>query len=403
MGEYNSAWNETTRCRSQINSQSQGDPLYTVTIHKTEHEFRQLRGAWNELLPHSCNDDIFLSWNWLFTWYQTLGAGTSLWIIVVQEGKDVVGIAPLLLDSKTLLGVRQPFLYNIGGMLSDISGFVILEQRPEIFDKIVECLYDQRKHWNFLALHDIPRSTMRMDIFDKRFSDHRHHMNSIGCHQYYIDLNTTWEEYFKTLSKNHRKDLKKKDTRLRKQGTIQFERFLGQEINQQHIQTIFDIQRRSHRPDLFASLNIRSFYETLSEVLIQEDVLDISILSIDGYPIAYRYGFLYRNRFEDWITGYDNAYFPYSCGKLLLMYLLQDCFSRGIKRFHFLRGEEEYKTLWRIHSVDFIHQFILSTDILSTLAFIRLPSMKHNLKKQLMTTKTLKPIMSHYEKHFAKN
>ena len=59
-------------------------------------EFRSLREIWNSLLTGSSDNNAYLTWEWLFTWRQHCGRGKKLCILVIKDGKRIVGIIPLM-------------------------------------------------------------------------------------------------------------------------------------------------------------------------------------------------------------------------------------------------------------------------------------------------------------------
>ncbi|MBI1735028.1 MAG: glycosyl transferase family 1, partial [Candidatus Rokubacteria bacterium] len=64
------------------------EPITTVE------EFRVLRDAWNALLAQSRADCVFLTWEWLFTWWKYFSPGRELAILAVRDGAELVALAP---------------------------------------------------------------------------------------------------------------------------------------------------------------------------------------------------------------------------------------------------------------------------------------------------------------------
>src|SRR5262245_12796700 len=62
-----------------------------------DQEFLALRAEWNDLLSRSSSDTIFLTWEWLSSWWESYaGAGDVLQIIVVRDRtSELIGILPL--------------------------------------------------------------------------------------------------------------------------------------------------------------------------------------------------------------------------------------------------------------------------------------------------------------------
>ena len=47
----------------------------TVRVVTDSEEFESLRELWNSLLAKSADNDAYLTWEWLFTWWVDYGAG----------------------------------------------------------------------------------------------------------------------------------------------------------------------------------------------------------------------------------------------------------------------------------------------------------------------------------------
>src|SRR5262249_15296571 len=59
--------------------------------------FRRLRPEWNALLASSDAHTVFLTWEWLYTWWSRLGGRRRLAILALWSGRDLAAIAPLAL------------------------------------------------------------------------------------------------------------------------------------------------------------------------------------------------------------------------------------------------------------------------------------------------------------------
>src|SRR2546430_12209639 len=59
--------------------------------------FEALREEWDALLEASPSQCLFLTWEWLYTWWKHLGGDRSLCIITARSGDELVAIAPFAL------------------------------------------------------------------------------------------------------------------------------------------------------------------------------------------------------------------------------------------------------------------------------------------------------------------
>ena len=69
----------------------------TLKVINTDPGFEGLKSDWNLLLKESNCDNIFLSWEWLYTWWESFKEGKKLFIIAAEEEGRIIGIAPLCL------------------------------------------------------------------------------------------------------------------------------------------------------------------------------------------------------------------------------------------------------------------------------------------------------------------
>src|SRR5262245_10401385 len=58
-------------------------------------EFGALRGPWTALLRESRSDCVFLTWEWLHAWWSHLRGDQALHLLLVRNGDELIGAAPL--------------------------------------------------------------------------------------------------------------------------------------------------------------------------------------------------------------------------------------------------------------------------------------------------------------------
>ena len=68
-------------------------------------KLKSLANKWNNILSQSESDSIFLTWEWVFNWWQVYGSGKQLRVLVVRDQhEDIVAIAPFYAHTKRFLG-----------------------------------------------------------------------------------------------------------------------------------------------------------------------------------------------------------------------------------------------------------------------------------------------------------
>jgi len=96
----------------------------------------------------------------------------------------------------------------------------------------------------------------------------------------------------------------------------------------------------------FSDARVREFHLGLAKSFASNGWLNLAFLSLDGEPVAAKYGFIYGNKFYSYLSGFAPDYSKYRVGSVINMYLLRAMIDRGLKEFDFLNGEEPYKTRW---------------------------------------------------------
>ncbi len=64
---------------------------------ENDDDFMKLNEDWNQLVYISSIQEITVTWEWLYTWWEVFKQGRQLWILIVRQNSKIVGIAPLLM------------------------------------------------------------------------------------------------------------------------------------------------------------------------------------------------------------------------------------------------------------------------------------------------------------------
>ncbi|MDL5503965.1 MAG: hypothetical protein QSU88_12215, partial [Candidatus Methanoperedens sp.] len=82
------------------------------------YDFKSIRTTWNDLLAKSPDGNIFLTWEWLFEWWEYFNNGKKLKILMIEDRDETVGIMPLLYSTYGTFLFRYTVVENIGQNLS---------------------------------------------------------------------------------------------------------------------------------------------------------------------------------------------------------------------------------------------------------------------------------------------
>src|SRR5262245_60013268 len=104
-------------------------PAHLTIDRITDREaFTALREEWSDLLASSEADCVFLTWEWLHTWWNLLAAGRQLHLITVRSDGRLVGLLPLLVtppDWRRLIPFRRFEFLGAGSVGSDYLDAIV--------------------------------------------------------------------------------------------------------------------------------------------------------------------------------------------------------------------------------------------------------------------------------------
>jgi CelD/BcsL family acetyltransferase involved in cellulose biosynthesis len=346
-----------------------------------ETEFKTLKESWSSLLHQNHINDAFLTWEWLFSWWMVFKEGKQLWLITAWKKNKLVGIAPLMLEKRGKLGLNSKILCTLGTPMNDVGGLIIQDQDGKILDALIAYIMEQKKKWDILELTEFLVEGPEIKALKDAFNHPGFSIVEKNREHYYLPIETNWETYYESLSRKFRKNLRRAERNTEKLGTVKIKRYAGDQLAWEHFESIIDINQHAHYPRLYHSKREQDFLKELLKHASQW--LNVYILTVDKDKIAYEYGFLYNDCFEDWRAGFDTRIDPsISVGKLLSLRVMENCFKRNCIAIDFMRGAHEYKTEWQPQSRYFMEVRIFKhQSVLAAAAYVWLRKIKPVLKR----------------------
>jgi len=342
----------------------------------TTSEFESLKGQWDTLFSNSASQSAFLSWEWLFAWWKVNREGKILWLITAWNNDKLIGIAPLMLETRNSI---LKVLTNLGTPQSDQGGFIHYRSEGAVVEQLLNYIIQNKSHWHIVELNEFDKTWLDQHNVSQRFQrENLHTLEDINNH-YFIQLDNDWETFSTKLTQKFRKNLRRALRLAEDMGSIDVKRYYGDQVSWDVFRTIIEINRFSNFPRLYNSQKEQALIKELASI---QNHFDVYILSVNNEPIAYEYGFVVDGRFEDWRSGFDTR-FPQqiSIGKLLAMKVVQECISLNYSEIDFLRGDESYKLEWQPNKRTYGRIRIFNNNIPGYLSRIWLQNVKPHIKK----------------------
>ena len=336
---------------------------------RTEEEFDALREEWNGLLVRSTSNNVFLTFDWMRTWWKHYKPDKRLFIVVVRDPSGrLLGIAPLCIKKETLYGLASLRVLTFLGteeVCSDYLDFILDRGgKEEAFMVILDYIESHSGLWDYVLLSDIWESSWSFNRIKESLATRArdYYLPEVKeCP--YIALPDSFDAYIKRLSRNSRNNLMRKTRKLQKKYEAVFS-----ECNVPDVETamedLFELHKKRRemlrKESDFITKRMMAFHMDISRTLHRKGIVRVYCMRINGVPASMLYGFTYNKKFFYYQAGMDPQYEKLSVGMVLMGYCIKDCIEKGLVEFDFLRGREAYKYRW--------------TDTWKTTASIALPA-----------------------------
>jgi len=352
-------------------------------------EFRAMEASWNELLERSDANQLFMSWAWQYSWWETWGdaMGLDMYLLVASRGNDLVGIAPLYFD-KVLLGdylpvVRLQFIGNAfrrqGTVRTEYMEFITARDcENDVCQAILEYMSVDRR-WDEFIVCDMPGTSRTFrSILDQR--DRKKWLVFVRDSDRGIKVNTEgrFGDYLSGLGKNTRHKLFGRRKYLQKTGNIEVTSSTMATLDE-YFAVLNRFQRARMGRDCFSADSLL-FHKRLLHRLTAGQDFELACIQRGNAPVSIIYNISSRDTVYNIQSGFDEHFdAKLSMGTLHLGLAIEHAFADpGTKAFDMLAGsgkKEYYKSRFHGDEVEFITLQVARKRLLKVLytLYLRLP------------------------------
>lgn len=328
-------------------------PPYQIERLETLLQLDALEEEWAELIAEIPEAPIFLSWEWIRTWWTYFGKAFDLWLLTARDAQGrLLGIAPLMRERQRTgliplqiigfigIGLTRPVNLNILAHPSDPEG---------ILQAFLDFLLSQSKQWDVIRLSPMSKETAVCGLLNNGNGHFRTGMKTVNA---YIPLPDSWETYSKTLTKKLRRNLKYFRTKLEDDylGRVHFAYLTDPQELPDVIKKMEELNKgrwvSKKRVSNYAYSNYSAFHEAFAKLMLERGWLRLNQLIVSGNVIAISYNFLFHDRIYAQSITFDIGWSGYSPGRLLIANSIQTSIEEGAREYNWLGGDEIYKLAW---------------------------------------------------------
>ena len=298
------------------------------------------REEWDMLLHTSDEDDIFLSYEWLRSWWDIYGEGRKLHIITARDDGELVGAAPLMVSTLGKI-VKFRIIEFVGTGPSDRLAALAKKGREEVLGSIWKHLEKECK-WDVLDLRDVREGESTARALRSSFPSAEIE-TSVDP---YIPLVGSYEDYVKGLSSNFRHNIVRSWKRLTDDHSARLEILGSPGEMERGFKTLLGLNALRWKDigtSTLESEQMRQFLDKALRALSPKGQVVFHVLLASDMAISVTLGFHYSGRYLYYLSGFNPEFHNYGPGRSLLAKIVEDSYSRGLTEMDLLRGGEDYK------------------------------------------------------------
>ena len=357
-------------------------------------EFLAMREDWQRMMERAPAANIFLTHDWLTTWWRHYGNGSGLYILAAYEAKELIGLAPLMIQERRLAGF--PVLRRVAFIGTGVSDRLDILLAKGHERAILAAMFSHllRQRWDIVDLQEIPEHSITAKILpelaEAAETPTEVRVQSI-CPS--IQLPRDPGVYFAGLSHKLRKNLSYYERRLRKEHTVSVDFLNNGQRHAGDLQAFFRLYRKRFSDDPAARELVGDKFASLRQDvatrLATPGSFQLALLRVDGHEVAGEFSFLYRGTFYAYNSCHDPAWEQENVGSILRGQVISRAIMTGCQEYDFLRGEEPYKYRWgatarRQIRIRIMPQSPARRLLLDGARFLR-SSLPHGIKEKLGT------------------
>jgi CelD/BcsL family acetyltransferase involved in cellulose biosynthesis len=323
----------------------------TVTVQQIEDAtaFAALRPHWNELLRASASDNPFLTWEWLYTWWNQLRESSALRLIVVRSGDELMAIAPLRLATNPWPWFSRLEFLGTGYAGSDYLDLIV--RRGLELESITALAQYFKAQPLSLSFNHLPPSSLAARLAARLATDGWASSKADDGTCPIIPLaGHTFDSYLATLGSSHRANVRRRIKALGQQFDTRFDRVTTDAERREALSALAVWSERRWKDcggsTAFMTPAVRAFQDRVTERALEQGWLLMYVLRLNGKAAAVMYGFNYGGRFYFYQHGFDDRYKAQSLGLVLMGLTIRAVIDEGVREFDMLWGVEPYKFLW---------------------------------------------------------
>ncbi len=284
--------------------------------------FRELEDEWNILFEESSQANVFLSWDWMMTWWEVYQDQfkRELSILCIYQDEKLIGIAPFqILKSFPKYFIQGKTLCFIGSgeskqdrIISQYPDLIVARgSENQVINEVSKFLLQNRKLWDFADFEFLLQDSLISKCVDESTQSITVKLSQYGS-RYFIDTFPDFEAYKANLGKRWRKMFEKKNRLLNRDGKLTIKTTENIDAIESYFNRLTEMHNErwqdKTKTSIFDSERFRTFHIKVMKRLLPKDKVFIKTLFLDDQALASYYCFTDKGQIHYYQSGFYSRY-----------------------------------------------------------------------------------------------
>ncbi len=349
-----------------------------------------LSEEWNQVLAASRADTVFLTSDWLISWWKGYQpSGRILCLAVRDDTGKALGFAPFYIQQKKMACITYKALLFLGDGTDEseyMDIFCIKGQEDVCYAMILSWLSNNIEQWDVCELNIIPEESSSLAYQQKWALENGYHLAKSAYYCSHIQLPEDYEEYLASLSKNHRSQVRNLYNRAIKKGQARYMALDAPGLLEQGLRNLYDLHTRRWnsvgQPGSFVDSGRIGFYKDMTLSFSDRGWLRFRRLSILDRPAAIQIGFVYNGVYSFLQEGYDPELGKWRPGTVLRALVIRELIEDGVKVYDFLGFPTPAKDRWNTE-IQSCYSLTVARNSVRARAATEIPEVLSSIKDKL--------------------
>jgi hypothetical protein len=315
-------------------------------------EFEGLKKEWEELLDSCQEPTVFDTWQWQYLCARHLVRGKNLHILTLFDDNCLKAILPLY-RKKVKFGGMFPVqtLCCLGESITDYNSLIVSRKH---LSGTVEVLANELKKLNYPLQFDnvLPESPLdnlcrhlKKKDFESIIYESKFALAS--------NIEGGYDNFLKQLKKKFRKNIRQNQNYMDRKGGYEYNfEHGGSKLLSALIKLHTSRWKTKGEAGALVGQRINDFHNELGNMMGRPFEIYYFTIRHNEKIAAILYGFLYRDAFYAYLSGFDTVHNRISPGNMIFNYCIRELSKLKISKFDMLRGDMKYKQSWATTSYD---------------------------------------------------